>query len=122
MTGLSTLVPGDFFGKQIEILRELVPGASKIAFLINPENAMNRAILADEIPRHARNTGVALPVVEATKPEELDIAFEAAVAQHADAIVVVGDYLTIFHAPQIVALAAKICPQFISSGYSPMAH
>ena len=36
MTGLATSVPGDFVAKQIEILRELVPGASKIALLVNP--------------------------------------------------------------------------------------
>jgi putative tryptophan/tyrosine transport system substrate-binding protein len=112
MTGLTTLVPGDFFGKQIEILRELnawrlencvLDQSGKPTF----RNAMNRALLADEIPRHAQNMGLALPIVEATKPEELDIAFAAAAAQHADAIVVVGDYLTIFHAPRIIALAAK---------------
>jgi putative tryptophan/tyrosine transport system substrate-binding protein len=112
MTGLTTLVEGDFFGtsdffaKQIQILRELVPGASKIAFLVNPDNPLHKPVI-EELPRRARDFGVALPTVEATKPEELDIAFAAAAAQHADAIVVVGDYLTIFHAPRIVALAAK---------------
>jgi putative tryptophan/tyrosine transport system substrate-binding protein len=112
MTGLTSLVAGDFFGttdffgKQIEILRELVPGASRIAFLVNPDNALHKPVI-EELPRRARDLGVALPTVEATKPEELDIAFAAAVAQHADAIVVLGDYLTIFHAPRIVALAAK---------------
>jgi putative ABC transport system substrate-binding protein len=36
VTGLTSLVPGEFLAKQLEILRELVPGASKIALLINP--------------------------------------------------------------------------------------
>ena len=107
ITGLATLVPGDFIAKRIEILRELVPGASKIALLVNPGNPMHRLILAEEIPRTARNLGVALPIVEATTAEELDTAFASAAAQHADAIIVFGDALTIRQAPRVVALAAK---------------
>ncbi|WP_334379858.1 MULTISPECIES: ABC transporter substrate-binding protein [unclassified Bradyrhizobium] len=106
-TGLTTVVPGDFFGKQIEILRELVPSASKIALLVNPENQMQRLALADELPRTAGKLGIALPTVEATKPEELKVAFASAADQHADAIVVLGDYLTVFQGPRVVALAAE---------------
>lgn len=50
---------------------------------------------------------MALPTVEASKAEELDVAFASAVAQHADAIIVLGDYLTVFEGPRVVALAAK---------------
>jgi len=50
---------------------------------------------------------VALPIVEATTPEELDAAFASAAAQHADAISVFGDALTNLHATRVVALAAK---------------
>src|SRR5262245_34608773 len=57
ITGLATLVPGDFVGKQIELLRELIPGASKIAILVNPGNAIHRLILAEEVSRTARNLG-----------------------------------------------------------------
>ncbi|MEH2592890.1 ABC transporter substrate-binding protein [Bradyrhizobium sp. AZCC 1721] len=106
-TGLTTVVPGDFFGKQIEILRELVPSASKIALFVNPENQMQRLALADELPRTAGKLGIALPTVEATKPEELKVAFASAADQHADAIVVLGDYLTVFQGPRVVALAAE---------------
>jgi putative ABC transport system substrate-binding protein len=107
MTGLATTVPGDFFGKQIQILLDLVPGASKIALLVNPDNPMHRVTLAEEGPRTARNLGVALPTVEATKAEELDVAFASAVTQRADAMVVFGDYVTVFQAPRVVALAAE---------------
>jgi putative ABC transport system substrate-binding protein len=51
--------------------------------------------------------GVALPVVEATTAEELDMAFASAAAQHADAIMVFADPLTNFQAPRVVALAAE---------------
>jgi len=107
ITGFATFVPGDFTSKGIEILRELVPGASKIALLVNPSNPIHRLALAEEIPRTARSMGVALPVVEATTAEELDIAFASAAAQHADAIMVFADPLTNFQAPRVVALAAE---------------
>jgi putative ABC transport system substrate-binding protein len=107
MTGLTSVVPGDFIAKQLEILRELVPSTSKIALLVNPGNPMHRLALDDEIPRAARNLGVALAAVEATTAEELDIAFASAAAQHADGIIIFGDPLTTQHAPRVIALAAK---------------
>jgi len=107
MTGLTTWVPGNFVGTHIGILRELVPGAAKIALLVNPSNQMQRHIQADEVPRIARELSIALPTVEATKAEELETAFASAVAQRADAMIVFGDAMTVRQAPLIVALAAK---------------
>ena len=72
ITGLATYAPGDFIAKRIEILREIVPSASKIAILVNPGNPMQRLVLADEVPRTTRNLGVALLIVEATTAEELE--------------------------------------------------
>jgi putative ABC transport system substrate-binding protein len=106
ITGLAAVVPG-FVGKLIEILREMVPTASKIAVLVNPGTPSHRLIVAEELPQTARNLGVALPIVEATTAEELDIAFASAAAQHADAISVFGDPLTVNNAPRVTALAAK---------------
>jgi putative tryptophan/tyrosine transport system substrate-binding protein len=78
MTGLATYAPGDFLAKRIEIFRELIPSASKIALLVNPGNPVHRLTLAEEVPGTARNFDVALPVVETTTAEELDIAFASA--------------------------------------------
>jgi len=107
ITGLATYAPGDWIAKRIEILRELVPGASKIALLVNPDNPVHRLTLAEELPRTARSFGVALPIVEATTADELDTAFASAVAQHADAMIVFGDNLTNQEAPRVTALAAN---------------
>jgi putative ABC transport system substrate-binding protein len=78
-----------------------------IAILVNPGNPIHRLIVGDELPRTAQDLRVALPIVEASTAEELDIAFASAAAQHADAIVVFGDPLTFRHAPRVVALAAN---------------
>jgi putative ABC transport system substrate-binding protein len=106
VTGLASYAPGDFLAKRIEIFRELIPGASKIALLVNPGNPMHRLGLA-EVPSTARSMGVALPVGEATTADELDTAFASAAAQHADAMIVVGDNLTTQEAPRVTALAAN---------------
>jgi putative tryptophan/tyrosine transport system substrate-binding protein len=107
ITGFATNVPEDFVAKRIEILRELVPGASRIALLINPDNPMHRLVLAEYSPRTAQKLGVALTIVEATTAEGLDLAFASAAAQHADGIVDFGDPLTFVEAPRVIALAAK---------------
>jgi putative ABC transport system substrate-binding protein len=105
ITGLAVYVPGDFVAKMIETLREIVPAASKIAILVNPGNQVHRLIVAEELPRTAQNLRVALPIVEASKAEELDMAFTSAVAQHADAMVVFAD--TLLNKPRVAALAAE---------------
>jgi putative ABC transport system substrate-binding protein len=107
ITGLATYVPGAWLAKRIEIIRELVPGASKIALLVNLNNPMHRLSLGEEVPRTAGELGVALPIVEATTTEELDTAFASAANQGANAIIVFGDNLIIRQAPRVIALAAK---------------
>jgi putative ABC transport system substrate-binding protein len=106
VTGLATYAPGDWIAKRIEIFRELIPGASKIALLVNLGNPSHRLALA-EVPRTVQNFGVALPIVEATTAEELDTAFASAAAQHADAIIVFGDPLIAQEGPRVTALAEK---------------
>ncbi|MGD9884137.1 MAG: ABC transporter substrate-binding protein, partial [Reyranella sp.] len=106
ITGLSTSVPG-FARKEVDLLREIVPSASKIAVLVNPTNPMHRLTVANDHPEIIQQLGVALPVVEATVAEELDSAFASAAAQKSDAIKVTGDALIFHHAAHVIALAAK---------------
>jgi putative tryptophan/tyrosine transport system substrate-binding protein len=107
VTGLAAVVPGHFVGKGIQILREMVPTASKIAVLVNPGNAVHRLIVAEQLPEIAQKLGVTFSVLEATTVEELDIAFASAAAQHADAIIPVADVLTVNNVTRVTALAAE---------------
>jgi putative ABC transport system substrate-binding protein len=91
----------------IDTLREMVPTASKIAILANPGNPIHRLVITEELPQTAQKLGVALPIVEATAVEELDIAFASAAAQHVDAILPSSDPLTVTNAPRVIALAAE---------------
>ena len=106
ITGLATFVPG-LTSKHIEMLREIVSSASKIAVLAHPGNPIHKLIIAEELPQIAQTLGVALPIVVATTAEELDIAFAAAATQHADAMVVFLDSFHWQYTAQITALAAK---------------
>jgi putative tryptophan/tyrosine transport system substrate-binding protein len=93
-----------------------------LAILVNPGNPMQRLILAEEVPGTARKLGVALPIVEATTAEELDTAFASAAAQHADAMIVFGDPLTVVQPPELSRSRRNIiCLRFISPDNSPMA-
>ena len=106
-TGLTALVPGNIISKGIEILLEIVPAASKIAILVNPDNPIHRLQVAEELPETAQKLGVTFSVLEATTVEELDIAFASAAAQHADAIIPFADQLTVNNVTRVTALAAE---------------
>lgn len=106
VTGLASYVPGDFVAKRIEVLQELIPRASKIAILANPNNPVHRLAYAD-LPFNSRKFGVTLLVLEATTRGEIDKAFASAAAQGIDAIIVFGDPLINVEGPRVVALAAE---------------
>ena len=106
VTGFSTVVPEGFVGKQLQFLKALVPQASRIAVLINPTNPVHRPELP-RLPEIGRLLKVELVVVEASKPDQLETAFEAAHTQGAEAIHVLGDPLIFIHLAKVVGLAAR---------------
>jgi putative ABC transport system substrate-binding protein len=106
VTGLAALVPEEFNAKQLQLLREFVPQASRMAVLIDPAMHMHQLGLRD-LPETGRRLGVELVVVEASKPEQLETAFETAHAQGAEAIHVWNGPLVVIHAAELVELAAR---------------
>jgi putative ABC transport system substrate-binding protein len=106
VTGFSALVPEGFTAKQFELLHEAVPGAARIAVLMNPENAVHRLGLPQTVAA-AEKSKVKLQILEARTLGELESAFEAASRARADAMHVYGDALTFFHRARIAELAAK---------------
>jgi putative ABC transport system substrate-binding protein len=106
VTGVATMVPEDFGAKQLELLKTVAPAASRIAILVNPTNQMHQRTLL-EVPDYARRLGVELVTVEATKPEELEAAFEKARERGAEAIDVWGDSLTLRESARIANLTLQ---------------
>jgi putative ABC transport system substrate-binding protein len=107
VTGFATLVQNeDFLGKSLQLLKELVPRASRIAVLINPTNPIHQQS-RPKLPEIGRLLGVELVIVEASNVDHFETAFETAHAQGAEAIRVSGDPLTFTHSAKVVGLAAR---------------
>jgi len=105
ITGLSATVT-EIYPKRVELLKELVPKAARIAALFNMSNpAIPRQWTAVETA--ARSLGVQPLLLDVRKAEDLRPAFETAMRERADALVVGLETLTLANAPLIVDLAAK---------------
>ncbi len=105
ITGLSLMTP-ELVGKQLEMLKEIVPKVSRAAVLWNPANAGNTPQLR-EAKVAARALGVRLQPLEARDPKEIDSAFVAMTRERAGALIVLVDVMLIDHRTRIADLAAK---------------
>ena len=91
-------------GKRVEILKEAVPGASRVAALWNP--AMLRTTL-QATEEAARTLGLDVRTVEVAVPEDILTGFEAAVGTGAEALVVLPDVMFFHERARVIALAAR---------------
>ncbi len=105
VTGLSLMVP-ELGGKRLQLLKEVVPRASRVAVLWNPAVPFTGRVVR-EMEAAARVLGVQLQPLEIRAPEDIDRAFEAAIRGRASALNVVDDPLVFAHRARILALAAK---------------
>jgi putative tryptophan/tyrosine transport system substrate-binding protein len=106
VTGLATIEWEAFSAKQLQVSKEALPRASRIAILMNPTNRMN-ALILPQMQAAARTLGVNLQLVEARDVSELERAFEDAVRGRADVLQVLGDPLTFTHRARLAELAMK---------------
>jgi putative tryptophan/tyrosine transport system substrate-binding protein len=107
LTGVATLVPGNFIGKTLGILRELLPHAKRVAALINPSNEVHRLLYPREAPPAAATLGFQLDAIEVREAEEIPSAIAAGKAEGAEALYILGD--AIFNSPpnRVPDLAAQ---------------
>ncbi len=106
VTGLSYSVGYEIFGKQLELLKEVVPKVSRVAVLGNPRNPHYGPALR-EAQVAGRSLGVQLQVLEARDPNEFDRAFTAMVKQRAEALLVLADPMSLQHRTPLAQLAGK---------------
>ncbi|HEU0218965.1 MAG TPA: ABC transporter substrate-binding protein [Stellaceae bacterium] len=106
VTGFATMVPDGFVGKQLQLLKALVPHASRIAVLLNSTNPIHQGEKV-KFPEYGRLLKVEWIFVEVSKPDQFETAFETAREQGADAIHIAGDPLVSSHAAKVVELAAR---------------
>ncbi|HKZ08896.1 MAG TPA: ABC transporter substrate-binding protein [Methylomirabilota bacterium] len=106
ITGLTVATSPEITGKQMELLKETVPRAARIAVLWNPATKGNAAFLR-EAETAARRLAVELQVLEARGSEDFDAAFRAMAAKRADALALLGDVMFVTHAARLAELATK---------------
>jgi putative ABC transport system substrate-binding protein len=105
-TGLATLAPEYVLAKQIELIRETVPRAKRIAFLVNPDNPVHVQGRERRLAV-AKTHGLEAVEVEATTREGLERAFAEAARQKADVMYLSGDPLPLAHRAFVAELALR---------------
>ena len=105
LTG-ATIFLGELLPKRLELLRELVPSATLIGVLLNPNNPNSDARSRD-VQEAARTIGQRILLVQAGNERDFVSAFSTLVQQRAGALVVSDDPLLSVHSEQIIALAAR---------------
>jgi|RhiMetdeSRZDD1v2_1073273.scaffolds.fasta_scaffold158151_2 ABC-type uncharacterized transport system substrate-binding protein len=105
ITGLATLAP-EISGKQVELLKEIVPRLSRLAVIGTATRPGNPQALR-EINLAADAVGVQLQFLEIQAPKDIEIAFRAASKEHADAVLVLSDAVLLPQRRQIADLAVK---------------
>jgi putative ABC transport system substrate-binding protein len=103
----TTFTPGpEIFGKQLQILTETIPHATRVALLWNPADP-SFATQKREVEAAARSLHIRLQHVEARGPDEFDSAFAAMARERAHALLVGGTSTFLAHRTRIAELAVK---------------
>jgi len=104
-TGVS-LMTVQLDAKRLELLHEMVPKATVIALLVNPDNAGAESD-AREAQQATHSLGQQLHVLRARTEQEIDTAFATLVQLRVGALLVAGDPFFSVRREQIVGLAAR---------------
>ena len=105
LTGINNFT-GELTVKRLELLREMVPGAARIAVLVNPANIAIETTLRDAAAA-ARVMGLQIQVLNASTSREIDAAFATFVRERPDAVFVSLDVFFISRRAQLVNLASR---------------
>jgi len=103
VTGTTNL---SFSGKQIELMRELVPRAVKLAILLNPSNAGARRYVTDAMEA-GRKYDLSITVAEVARVEDLQNAFAMIRGMRPDGLLVMADPFIGDQLDQVIAFAAS---------------
>jgi putative ABC transport system substrate-binding protein len=105
ITGLSTLAP-DLSGKQVELLKEIIPKLSKVAVLGRSTQPGNDQALK-ELKLVAEALKLELQYLDVLSPKDIETSFQSASEERAGAVLVLTSQVMGIHRPQVIDLAAK---------------
>ena len=106
LTGIN-LVIGELTAKRLGLLRELVPGAARVAVLVNPANTANAETTLRDVEPAARAMGLQIQILKASTSQEIEAAFATFVGERPDALFVGNDAFLISRRVQLVHLATR---------------
>jgi putative ABC transport system substrate-binding protein len=108
VTGLTLTPTREIFAKQLQLLREAVPRARRIAFLWNPASPITAGLATIKILQAAASSlEVELQIVGARPPEEIEPVFQAMSQARADALLVFIDSLFFTHRARLAELSVR---------------
>jgi putative ABC transport system substrate-binding protein len=117
VTGLTLRSP-ELAGKQLELLKEAVPGLVRVGVLWNPDN-LESVEYWQAAQQASRLLGLELRSLELDAAREIESLFDIAARERCGALIVSNDYLSWLRAYRIIALAqAKRMPAMYTSGSS----
>jgi putative ABC transport system substrate-binding protein len=105
VTGVNFLA-NELLAKRLELLRELVPRASRVAVLVNPANAIFAETTLRDVEAAARAMGLSIQILNASTGREIDAAFATLVREQVDALFLGDDPFFNSRRVQLANLAA----------------
>ena len=106
LTGINILST-ELASKRLELLRALVPGATRIAVLVDPINAAGTDSTLRDVGAAARALGLQIQVLNASTSLELEAAFATLVSERSDALLVGSTPFLFDRRVQLAQLAAR---------------
>ena len=94
------------FGKALEVLKEAVPKAERVAILTNPGNPA-QALAITSVETTAQSLGLRLLFLEARVPDDFGRVFAEIAKERVDALLVVAESLFMLHRTALADLALK---------------
>ena len=93
--------------KRLELLRELVPAATRVAVLVNPANAETTESVLRDVAAAARTMGLQIKALNASTSPEIDAAFATLMRERPDALFVAGDGFFLSRRVQLANLTVR---------------
>jgi putative ABC transport system substrate-binding protein len=106
LTGIN-FFSGELVAKRLELLRELVPAATRVAVLVNPANVGNTETMLRDVATAARAFGLQVQVLNASTTREVNTAFAAFGRERPDALFVGAEIFFNSRRVQLVHLATR---------------
>ena len=106
ITGLATLAP-EIGGKQLELLKEIVPKLSRVAVLGAASTTPGTIQQRREIELAAGAFKVQVQHLDVLGPKDIEIAFRAASKERSDAVLTLNSPILNSHRPQLAELAVR---------------